>query len=119
MSTDSPGTASDAVNGQAIKQVLQAERAAEQAVAACDRQAGDIIRAAQTRAQRIAQRGDERITLIHMRCAQWLAEQRRLLAAAEHRAQAEICNSQLDTVSIASVVDALAATLSGADKEFP
>jgi vacuolar-type H+-ATPase subunit H len=119
MSTDSPRTASDAVNGQAIKQVLQAERAAEQAVATCDRQARDIIRAAQTRAQRIAQRGDERITLIHMRCSQRLAEQRRLLATADHKAQAEIGNSPVDAVALAAVVDALAATLSGGDQESP
>jgi vacuolar-type H+-ATPase subunit H len=119
MSTDSPPTSSDAVNGQAINEVLRAERAAEQAVAQCERRARDMLRDAQTRAQRIAQRGDERITLIHMRCSQRLAEQRRVLATADRRGQAEIRNAQVDGATVASVVDTLAAILSGDDTSAP
>ena len=115
MSTDSPPASSDAANGQAINQVLRAERAAEQAVARCEHQARNIIRDAQTRAQRIAQRGDERITFIHMRCSQRLAEQRRALAAADSRAQAEMRSARVDSDSVALVVDSLAAILSGTD----
>jgi hypothetical protein len=117
MSTDSPPASSDAVNGQAINEVLRAERAAEQAVARCERQARDILHDAQTLAHRIAQRGDERITLVHMRCSQRLADQQRLLAVADSRAQAEIRDAQVDTASLASVVDSLAAMLIGVDTE--
>ncbi len=119
MSTDFPPASSDAANGQAINQVLRAERAAEQAVARCEHQARNVIREAQTRAQRIAQRGDERISFIHMRCSQRMAEQRRLLAAADGRAQAEIRSAQVDSAGIALVVDALAAILSGGDTSAP
>jgi vacuolar-type H+-ATPase subunit H len=117
MSSDSTRALPDAVNGQAIDEVLQAERAAEQAVARCERQARDIVRDAQTRAQRIAERGDERITLIHMRCSQWLAEQCRLLAVADKRAQSEIRKSAVDSATIRLVADKLAAALTGTDTE--
>ena len=52
---------------QAIQQVLQAERDAEQAIRNCEHEARQIIHDAQSRAQYINTRADERITNMEMR----------------------------------------------------
>lgn len=52
---------------QAIHQVLQAERDAEQAIRDCEQEARLIIHDAQGRAQKINARADERITNMEMR----------------------------------------------------
>jgi vacuolar-type H+-ATPase subunit H len=52
---------------QAIKQVLQAERDAENAVRDCEAEAHQIIKDAQLRAKEIESRTDQRITNMEMR----------------------------------------------------
>jgi vacuolar-type H+-ATPase subunit H len=52
---------------QAIKQVLQAERDAENAIRDCEDEAHQIIQDAQIRAQKIQSRTDQRITNMEMR----------------------------------------------------
>lgn len=117
MSTDSSQTPSDAVNGQAIKRVLEAERAAEKAVDRCEQRARELIRKAQIRAQRIEQRCDQRVTLIQMRCFQRLAEHSRASARADRDAQQAVQASSIDGEAITLAIDKLAAVLSGADGE--
>ena len=110
-------SADKAVNSEAINRVLQAEQAAQQAVEQCERQAQEILQAAQMRAQRINQHADERIAWVEMRCAQWLAEQSRQLAMAD-RAQPD-AGGVMQGRDLTGLVDALAARLTGADKEAP
>jgi len=52
---------------QAIQQVLQAERDAEQAIKDCEQEARQIIYDARNRSQRIYARTDQRITNMEMR----------------------------------------------------
>ncbi len=68
MTKDNNTESPDAVE-QAMNTVLQAERAAEQAIADCRQEAQQTVQAAQQRAQRIAARTDERLSLCHMRCS--------------------------------------------------
>jgi len=117
MSTDSSRAPSDAVNGQAVKRVLEAERAAKKAVERCEQRARELIRKAQIRAQRIEQRCDQRITFIHMRCSQRLAEHSRASARADRDAQQAVQASSIDGEAIALAIEKLAAVLSGADGE--
>lgn len=58
---------------QAMNRVLAAEHDAAQAVAECEARTRDLVQAAQQRANRIASRTDERITLMQMRCKQRVA----------------------------------------------
>jgi vacuolar-type H+-ATPase subunit H len=117
MSTDSSQRLSDAVNGQAVKRVLEAEHAAEKAVQRCEQHARELIGKAQIQAQRIEQRCDQRITLIHLRCSQRLAEHGRVSARADRDAQQGVQASSIDRDAIKLAIEKLAAVLSGADGE--
>ena len=116
VSTSSVQSDPDAGDSQAISQVLRAERAADRAVEKCQRQAREILHAAQKQVQRIAQRTDARITLMHMRCSQRMAEQRRLLANETISEGSEEGAAPVDGAVLEKVVEKLAASLSGADE---
>lgn len=116
-----PGSASSAQIGldesdsQAINKVLEAERAAARAVKESEHQAQKILHAAQKQAQRIALRTDARITLIHMRCSQRMAEKQRLLAKAAVSEGSQAAVAPTDSAALKRAVERLAASLSEAD----
>ena len=116
VSTSSVQSDPDAGDSQAISRVLRAERAADRAVEKCQRQAREILHAAQKQVQRIAQRTDARITLMHMRCSQRMAEQRRSLANVAISEGSEEAAAPVDSKALEKAVEKLAASLSGADE---
>jgi vacuolar-type H+-ATPase subunit H len=116
LSASSVRSGPDDGDSQAISQVLRAERAADHAIEKCERQAREILHAAQKQAQRIAQRTDVRITLMHMRCSQRMAEQRRSLARAAISEVSEEAAAPVDSAALEKAVEKLAASLSGADE---
>jgi len=113
MTAEEPENRSSATVEHAMNQVLQAERGAEQAVEACERDAVKIRQAAQLRANHIARRTNERLAICHMRCNGKLTRELREL---EHTAAASLTSEstcQLDETALTSVVEALALTLTG------
>lgn len=102
----------DAVE-QAMNTVLQAERAAEQAIADCRQAAQHTVQAAQQRAQRIAERTDERLALCHMRCSSKLSKELKDRQRAEKAANQDQPTQPLDNATLANVVTAVARDLIG------
>ena len=91
--------------------VLEAERAAEQAIANCNSEAQLVIQAAQEQAQQIVERTDERLTLCHMRCN---ARVSREIKARQRTEQADLKGQpgqELDAAALAAVVETVAREL--------
>ena len=109
---DSSDAPSDNVE-QAMNKGLQAEREAEQAIADCEQQARQILQAAQQRVKHIADRTDERITRIQLRFAQKIRAQFDALERADKSAQLEPSLYDLGAAELASVVEEVAAELTG------
>lgn len=112
MTTDSLPASTGAVDDQAINRVLEAQHAAEKAVERCTQHARQLVREARFGAQRIQQRCDTRITLIHMRCSQRLAEHGRQAARAGEQAGEA---ASIDHEALRRAIETLAASLSGGD----
>jgi len=98
----------------AMNTVLRAEQAAESRVSEATLEANAIIQEAQARARRILARTNERITLIHTRCAHYVtSESKRLLDA---QTGDEVRGAlELDPETLAATVEAVAANLTGGD----
>jgi vacuolar-type H+-ATPase subunit H len=96
---------------QAIHQVLQAERDAEQAIRDCEEEARQIIKDAHGRGQRINARTDQRITNMEMRHDHKLD---RAVKTIEREGAVELrldAGQQYDAESLQAVIEALAIEL--------
>ena len=102
-----------AAAGAAMNRVLEAEHAAEQAVAECERQARALLHTGYARAQRIAARTDERISLLRMRCIDHVTRRIEVRERAELAAQQSASPEHPQAERLAAIVDELAAELSG------
>ena len=110
---DNHADAQTAAASAAMNTVLEAEREAEQAVAECERQAQGLLQAGYARAQRIAGRADERISLLRMRCIDRVTRQIEAMERAERAAQQGSSLEHPEADRIAAIVEQLAAELSG------
>jgi len=96
---------------QAIQQVLQAERDAEQAIQDCENEARQIIHDAQNRAQQINTRVDQRITNLEMRHSHKLDK---TIKALEKQGADELrldAGSHYDSRNLQTVIEQLAIEL--------
>ena len=96
---------------QAMHQVLQAERDAEQLITECEVEARQIINDAKTSIQRIETRADQRITNMEMRHEHKLD---RLLKSIEAEGQLEIerfTEQRRDSNRLQAIINTLAASL--------
>lgn len=93
---------------QAMNRVLEAERNAEKAITDCEHEAHDILQAAQQRAQRIADRTNKRITLLHQRCSQRIDQDINALKRAAGEVQYEKAKGQLSESHLTLAVDEVA-----------
>jgi cell division septum initiation protein DivIVA len=122
MNNDNNTTSPGAVE-QAMNLVLEAERAAEQAIADCEQEAQEIINAAHRRARRIAERTDERLAHAHMHCGAVLSREIQHTERTATAAQQE--RYRLDTATLEEIADSVAAQLtegpavSGTGKDGP
>ena len=112
MTKDNNTNNPDAVE-QAMNTVLQAERAAEQAIADCRHEAQQTVEAAQQRAHRIAARTDERLSLCHMRCSAKLTKELKDRQRAEKANSRNQSTQPLDETALSGVVAAVARDLIG------
>jgi len=99
----------------AMNRVLEAEQAAEQAVADCERQAQALLQEGYARAQRIGSRTDARISLLRMRCNERVTRQIELRERVEAGARQGESPGHPQAERLAAVVEALAAELSGGE----
>ncbi|MGB5472107.1 MAG: hypothetical protein WBQ78_01355 [Gammaproteobacteria bacterium] len=113
MTDKEPENRSSASVEHAMNQVLQAERAAEQAVEACARDAVKIRQAAQERASHIARRTNERLATCHVRCNGKLSRELREFERTAAARQPGESTYRLDETALTSVVEALALALTG------
>jgi len=112
VSKDASVDPSDTVE-QAMNTVLEAEREAEQAIADCELEARQILQTAQQRVKRIADRTDDRIALIQQRLAQKIRAHIDALERADRSAQREPSLYDLGAAELATVVQDVAAELTG------
>ncbi len=98
-----------------MNRVLKAERDAELAVAECENQARELLSAARRRANRIANRTDERITLLKMRCSQRVAGEISRQERAEKAARKQTVE-ELDETGLRECIEAVSAALIGRAK---
>ena len=111
--TDNHADEQTAAASAAMNRVLEAEQEAEQAVAECERQAQALLQAGYARAQRIAGRTDERISLLRMRSSDRVTRQIELMQRAERAEQQSASPEHPQATRLTAVVEALAAELSG------
>jgi vacuolar-type H+-ATPase subunit H len=98
---------------EAMNRVLQAEKDAAKALSECEQNAEVIISAAQNRAQRIAERTNERIALLRMQCTECVAREIRAMRRVEDAVRTPRSSYELEDASIAAAVAAVAAYISG------
>lgn len=101
----------------AIARVLQAEQAARERVAACEREAVAIVQQAREQARRIAARAAQRTARVHARVAAALAA--RLAAIDARRPRSPSGSAEFDEADgprIAAVAGQLARELTGGDR---
>ena len=111
MQNDNNNSSSPGAVEQAMNLVLEAERAAEQAIADCEQEAQEILNAAHRSARRIAERTDERLARAHMRCGALLSRE---IQHSEHTATAaQQERYRLDTATLAEIAESVAAQLTG------
>ena len=102
----------DSSSAEAMKRVLQAEREAGEAIAACQLEARDILQAAQLHAGRIAGRADERISRMQMRSAQRVAAGIRELESEAQRGSRQP-EGAIDENGLRECIEEIAACLTG------
>jgi len=99
----------------AMNRVLEAERAAEEAVTECERQAQALLQAGYARAQRITAATDKRISLLRMRSIDRVTRQIEVMERAERAAQQDASPEHPQAARLASIIEELVAELSGGD----
>ncbi len=114
MAGNNSGDSATELAEQAMNQVLQAERDAEQFVAACEAEAAGILQAAQRQVSRIASRTDSRISLMQTRCFQQVAEEIKQLERAERQEkQTQEESYRIDETGLAECIEEIAICLTG------
>jgi regulator of protease activity HflC (stomatin/prohibitin superfamily) len=113
--TDNHADEQTAAASAAMNRVLEAEAEAEQAVAECERQAQRLLQTGYARAQRIAARTDERISLLRMRCIDRVTRKIEVMERAERAAQQDASPEHPQAARLDAIVEELAAGLSGGD----
>jgi len=112
MTAETPDASPNGTVEQAMNRVLEAEREAQQAVAACEHDALQHRQDAQQQAKQIARRTDARLALCHTRSKGRLDRDIRELERAAASTDAA-AGDRLDAAALASVVEAVARVLAG------
>jgi translation initiation factor 2 alpha subunit (eIF-2alpha) len=96
----------------AMKQVLQAEREAEQAVLRCEQEAGEMLKAAQQQAQHLAARTNERISRLQGRFEQKLNRAVSLIEQTGQKTERALADEPPDESRLGAIIEDLAEELS-------
>jgi vacuolar-type H+-ATPase subunit H len=96
---------------EAMNQVLRAERDAERAVAVCEQEARLMLKAAQQKAQRIAARTNQRISMLQSSHGQKLNRTIKDIERSGRQAEQANAKAPFDEAMFNAVIDELAAEL--------
>lgn len=98
---------------EAVHQVLDAERLANDAIAVCERRAAEMVNAARVEARRIAERTEERISTTHVKCMESTGRKIIALEEAEREIAAKPVVDESGLTRMREVVSRLSAILTG------
>lgn len=101
----------DPVAAQAIERVLQAERAAEAAVAACEGAGSKVLETARQRARGIVERAQARTVALHGRAARKVDARAAALMEQRMKSAAEAVKELSDPARLGVALEAVAAQL--------
>lgn len=105
---------------QQIDTLLQAERRAHEAVAACQAQAESLVEEARRRAREIQERTDQRITRLHTECSRATDERvERLRQEDAHTENGLTLEDKAVSRALDQAVERVAALLTGGEDEEP
>ena len=113
---DSPLSA-DALVARAMDRTLEAERAAQAAIADCEREAAEMLERARQQRRAVLERAQARIVALHSRAASNLARQAAKRAAEVPRSAAAEIDRLADASRRAEALARLAARLTTDDAE--
>lgn len=113
MENDHPDKLPSYSASQAMNIVLKAEQDAERSVADCRKMARQTIQDAQQHAARIARRTNERITMLHLRCKQNIAQQISEMERTAANELRDVHGAGLHEDKLTQLVDEVATVLIG------
>ncbi|MDX1334624.1 MAG: hypothetical protein R3312_02465 [Gammaproteobacteria bacterium] len=102
---------------QAMQRVLKAEEQANQAIKECEQQGVQIIQEAKNKAQMISKHADNRISHIHLRFKQCIAQQVKVLRHEYAQQHQQISSEHYASSDLAEVVDRVADMLTGSTRK--
>jgi CRISPR type IV-associated protein Csf3 len=111
MEKDDSPVGADALVARAMDRTLEAERAAQAAIAECERQSAEVLERARQQRRTVLERAQARIVALHTRAARNLARQ------AAPRSAAAAIDQLSDPSRRASALARLAARLTTDDAE--
>ena len=100
----------------AMNVVLEAEDNAKQAVDSCAAEADAILQQARLTAKQIAERADERITRIHMRCSRVVTDKVAQLQKEQQQKARDSHSYEVDTETVDVVVEQIAEMITTSDE---
>jgi vacuolar-type H+-ATPase subunit H len=117
MEADEAAADPDALVAHAMNRALDAERAAQAAIADCERQAAEILEHAREQRRNILERAQARIVALHTRVAGTLERQAAVITERSRQSAATAVEQLSDPVRCAKALEQLAARLTTDDAE--
>jgi len=102
---------------QAMQRVLKAEEQANQTIKDCEEEGVQIIQEAKNRAQKISKHADKRISHIHLRFKQCIAQQVKELRHEYSHQHQQISSEHYATSDLGEVVERVADMLTGSSQK--
>ncbi len=117
MEADEAPTGPEVLIAQAMDRALDAERAAQAAIADCERQAAAILEGARQQRRTILERAQARIMALHTRIAGNLERQAAVIAERSRQSAATAVEQLSDPVHQTKALEQLVARLTSDDAE--
>jgi vacuolar-type H+-ATPase subunit H len=117
MEADDAAVGSDALVARAMDRALDAERAAQTAIADCERQSAEILERARQQRRTILERAQARIVALHTRIAGTLERQAAVIAERSRQSAATAVEQLSDPLRCTQALERLAARLTSDDAE--
>lgn len=111
------GAQDDAGIAHAIDRVLQAERAAQSAIADCEKQGQESLEGARQQRRAILERSQQRIVALHARAARALEQRLAKVSEQQARSSAGAVAQTADATRMRAAIEKLVNRLLSADQE--
>ena len=117
MEADEAPAGPDALVAQAMDRALATERAAQQAIADCERQAAEMLEGARQQRRTMLERAQARIVALHTRVAGTLERQAAVITETSRQSAATAVEQLSDPGRCTQALEQLAAHLTSDDAE--